>query len=370
MKTRGVLLLLAVLCASCGKRAAQPVEATVIAVGPDAISDTLLFSSLFSDYTLLPLETVSEAMIGEVSGLLRYGSGYLVRDDQTQVVYAYDAHGRYLNQIGRRGKGPKEYIKMDDMAIDPSDSSIVLLSTLPQKLMWYTFDGVFLRESPLSVYAESMAVIGDSIILYANSHSGNEDRFQLYVTDRTGKILSRSLPYDSVKSYPISMTINHSHPFTKTPRGSLLFSMPLDERIFALVGDSIREKYRFDFGSYTLPESYLREYIGGRESELMFALMGEDYARDLHAVFETPKYLFFSVTVARRLYRLAYRKSDKTVATYQDDVARQYPTIYEWSTFGALGARSAAEVLREKNVPVAVKEQLTETSNPVLILYR
>lgn len=363
-------MLFAVLCASCGERAAQPVEATVVAVRPDAISDTLLFSALFSECTMLPLETVSEAMVGEVSGLLRYGGGYLVRDDQTQSVYFFDGRGRYLNRICRRGKGPGEYIKMDDVAIDPSDSSIVLLSTLPRKLMWYTSDGVFLRESPLSVYAESMAVAGDSVILYANSHSGNEDRFQLYVTDRTGKILSRFLPYDSVKNYPISMTINHSHPFTKTSDGKLLFSMPLDERIFTLAGDSLQEKYRLDFGSYTLPESYLREYIGDRGSELMFALMGEDYAYNLHGVFETPEFLFFNVMVAKRLRRLAYRKSDRTVAVYRDDMVRQYPTIYGWTASEVLGARTAAEILGDANVPAGLKNQLTETSNPVLILYR
>ncbi len=366
------------VCGSCGRVASPPDALVRVMVEPDRITDTLGLSELFSHYEYIPLETVPEAMIGDVTGLLQYKGGYLVRDRKSRRILFFDGNGRYLRQIGRSGKGAGEYVNMNDMVIDPSDSSILLLCTVPKKLIWYASDGAFQREVPLDVYAESLEIIGDRIFLYANSHSGNQDGFQIYAVDRQGQRKSEWLPYGSVKSYPISMTVNHSRPFSKFNDSEMLFSMPLEDKIFSISGDTLREYLMLDFGGHSLSAEFIEKTVG-EGSDLAFTLMGTDYARDLHYVFDNGKYIFFNVSFGPRLHRLALHKTDTALRAWNDDLTGQYPSIYEWTEDELLGAKTAMEFLKDyesrqtrglqSSAEDSTAALLTEDSNPVIIHY-
>jgi hypothetical protein len=56
------------------------------------------------------LEGAQEYMFGDVAGIAvgRDGS-IVVADGQGPIVRMYDAHGRFLRNLGRRGTGPGEY---------------------------------------------------------------------------------------------------------------------------------------------------------------------------------------------------------------------------------------------------------------------
>lgn len=85
-KRTGWLLAVLIVCGSCGRVASPPDDSVRVKVEPDRITDTLGLTELFGSCAYIPLETVPEAMIGDVTGLLQYKGGYLVRDRKSQNI--------------------------------------------------------------------------------------------------------------------------------------------------------------------------------------------------------------------------------------------------------------------------------------------
>ncbi len=64
----------------------------------------------------IPLETSDECLLDNILSAKRDGGCFFVQDGKG--LYAFDGTGRFLNEIGRRGNGPEEYLYMDCYALD------------------------------------------------------------------------------------------------------------------------------------------------------------------------------------------------------------------------------------------------------------
>ncbi|MCX6227062.1 MAG: 6-bladed beta-propeller, partial [Bacteroidia bacterium] len=84
-----------------------------------------------SDYLevvkLIPLETTKECLIGEIDKVVQFRNNIYVVDSRTYNLLWFDSSGKFLGQIGQRGKGPGEYIEMHDFLVDTINELIYLL---------------------------------------------------------------------------------------------------------------------------------------------------------------------------------------------------------------------------------------------------
>jgi hypothetical protein len=82
-------------------------------------------------------------MFGRIEGFaIAPGGGIVVGDDQVPVLRMYDARGRYLRDIGRRGEGPGEYRSIAGLGTLP-DGRIALWDNRIQRLTVYGPDGKY-----------------------------------------------------------------------------------------------------------------------------------------------------------------------------------------------------------------------------------
>jgi hypothetical protein len=122
-------LLCVFACNAC-ERAARKPSATA-SIQRDTIGDTIVVHStgpgLWGDSVAL----VEKARIGGTDGREEYTFGYIyglavspegviyVGDAKVPIIRAYDSVGRFLRNVGRRGKGPGEYLRVSGLALLP-----------------------------------------------------------------------------------------------------------------------------------------------------------------------------------------------------------------------------------------------------------
>lgn len=99
---------------------------------------TILGSTVFDSVRTIILDTIPEAMIGQISKMQVVGNTILVLDDsQSKGLFLFDGGGIFLRQIGRRGSGPGEYLEIADFTCDPQRGEVYLLDDQRQRISRY-----------------------------------------------------------------------------------------------------------------------------------------------------------------------------------------------------------------------------------------
>lgn len=95
-----------------------------------------------------PLETNESVLVNSISELLVNDQMIITLDIQTNVVYAFDWSGRFLQQFGNPGQGPGEYAHLSSMMID--QDQLVLLDN-QARFHVYGLDGSVIWSTPVGL---------------------------------------------------------------------------------------------------------------------------------------------------------------------------------------------------------------------------
>lgn len=109
---------------------------------------------------------------GEVADALRLGNGtLLVADGQANELRAFDANGRFLRTIGRRGGGPGEFAGLSHLMLLPGDT-VAAFDYRAGRLSFFAPSGDFVRSvnlGPLDgrLPPKPVGILGDGSLLVA-----------------------------------------------------------------------------------------------------------------------------------------------------------------------------------------------------------
>ena len=110
---------------------------------PPSKVEPLLLSELADSVSYVALETTKETLTDKA---IQYGDRYYtIAKDQRLICF--DKSGKYLHQIGRRGKGPEEYTWMeyyDDFTVD-SETNWVYCKSYDKRTQVYDENGKFVK---------------------------------------------------------------------------------------------------------------------------------------------------------------------------------------------------------------------------------
>ena len=198
----------------------------------------------------LPLETTEECLIGHIDKLLSDESSIFVFDnDNNSTLRFSQKDGSFICRYGKHGRGPGEYIDITDMAIDRIKKEVCLLDFTQYKLLFFSYDGEFLREEPQYYGFGDIEYCGGNILLctrYSNNDmapSINHNSFVLAKPDQTP--LFRGFPYPE----HLMDNFNHAifYPWI-TCKDTVYFTYELSDTIWQVKEDGVCEaKYVFKF---------------------------------------------------------------------------------------------------------------------------
>lgn len=157
------------------------------------------FDSVFVLADTLTPEQPGSAPLGLVSGIgFGPGGSFVVADVRSSRITRYDAKGRLLGVIGRRGRGPGEFQAPMFPVID--DRGRIHVMDLQQpRISVFNPDGTLLRmvsTSSLGRTGEFQVLAGGEYLFAAWAHGGND---LLIRTDSLGNRMASYLPHARIR---------------------------------------------------------------------------------------------------------------------------------------------------------------------------
>lgn len=264
----------------------------VIPINIDKTLYTDKYSNLFSEIKYVSLEETTNSIIGEVSKLEITKDGeFIVFDALARAVFRFTANGKFLNNIGFRGSGEKEYILPIDMKYDPFTNRVLVWDNGKRSILTYKLNGEMEKRIQLPWIIGTFGVIDqDYLICYMNNSEdirGGEKGYNYKVIKRDGTIEKEFGEYGVEKA---NFRPNAVHTFN-FQLGKCLCNPPFSPTLYDVKGDSLNAVVTFDLLENTIPP----EWLCGHYADFCEKIIEYPNFTKINSVYETTRYYILNL---------------------------------------------------------------------------
>jgi len=258
--------------------------------------------SIVRNHKFTRLETSEECLVGEVYKLSCRNEKYYILDRHLQkALFVFDEEGKFRNRIGRRGRGPGEFIEPTDFIV--SDSSVTVFDMFGHKLLYYNPDGTFIRSVrlPYSIYEIESG--RDGSVIYAvggdNSKCDSLKNYELLEIGPEGDIRAK------VYKNKYSMDFSNKYDLQGFDE-DVIYKKAFRPAVYMLRDKNLYAKYIFDIPSHALPGDY--EKLCRGNFERFIKQYRDEYTYFNGQFWETDRYAGIGITAKRMPYLVVYDK--------------------------------------------------------------
>jgi len=236
---------------------------------------TIGLSQLASKVDYIKFETTTDCVIGRNASFFFIDS--LIFVNNRDHILKFSHRGKFLQRIGKTGKGPEEIDYILTMSLLPDKKLIVVHKDIPKKLLYFTFDGKFVRDVSIPRF-ESLKVMSDERYIAYNSGNTGMDEYNFQLTNANRDNLSFVKNNDKWRnSSPTSLMISYPYfePFFQYRNRWYLKSV-YNDTVFYISGDKIVPGYFINLGKFKLPLELRPEkvYITDTDNKELFLEKG------------------------------------------------------------------------------------------------
>ena len=293
--------------AGCGNQS-NPVSVEQEIITPlsagNAVDDLLPY---IDSVEVVPLETTGKALIGLVGKILLLPNGNVLIKS-TASMFMFSPEGKFLFQIGKNGRGPEEYLTIDDVCLSQDARELWILGGC-EIVKYSTETGRFIRKTTLELpeicngFDAIASGPGHSAFLYycpqMDENNFSEDFYCLYRYDEQGRILQKFLPR---KDYGLNIAL-----ITQASDNRYILRPQDSDNICYYLSDSLPvPRVKIDFGKETIKNRY--------SSDLQTYLRSDYYKMPVY-IYDTRDYFYFSYCgpEATDCYCIHSFKNSKTI---------------------------------------------------------
>ena len=293
--------------AGCGNQS-KPVSVEQEIITPlsagNAVDDLLPY---IDSVEVVPLETTGKALIGLVGKILLLPNGNVLIKS-TASMFMFSPEGKFLFQIGKNGRGPEEYLTIDDVCLSQDARELWILGGC-EIVKYSTETGRFIRKTTLELpeicngFDAIASGPGHSAFLYycpqMDENNFSEDFYCLYRYDEQGRILQKFLPR---KDYGLNIAL-----ITQASDNRYILRPQDSDNICYYLSDSLPvPRVKIDFGKETIKNRY--------SSDLQTYLRSDYYKMPVY-IYDTRDYFYFSYCgpEATDCYCIHAFKNSKTI---------------------------------------------------------
>ncbi|MCH6235617.1 6-bladed beta-propeller [Cognataquiflexum rubidum] len=217
-------------------------------------------SDIFKGYSIVPLETNRNTLIGEISKIILSENLIFVLDSKiSNSVFIYSKNGKLVNKIESKGTGPGELFSPVNIEINEEDKELIVFDGKLGKFLYYDFKGNFLKEK------RKTEIISVFDMFFQNSHfyfvdDQSEDwHSRLLVTDKN---LNETKRLDTFFEGDFKiMNGKKSRYFYESHDGNGIFYKERNHnRLVKIEGNIVSNQYLFSFSSLEFEPDPARTY--------------------------------------------------------------------------------------------------------------
>ena len=252
-RTLFVIFSGAILLSACHRN--RPATGLTVLHPPLQTTEHLLHLSDIADsLSYIKLATDTSNLIGVIDKIIPLKDRILIVDkDITQTIYIFDKSGKFIRKINKKGRGPGEYLSLNDVAVDVSNKRLIVHDDMAQKISIFTYEGEFIEKISLDFITTSIAYLGNNRLAcycdYINnpnysirSKSPNLILFDLQTRKTQSKLFFNS----TINRLGITGFINNLSSTYSNDTVHLI--MPLNDTVYSICNNKVQPEYYVDLG--------------------------------------------------------------------------------------------------------------------------
>ncbi|MDY7396714.1 6-bladed beta-propeller [Aureibaculum sp. 2210JD6-5] len=255
------------------------------------VADSLKFTFLQYD---------KENPVGEI---LHYKvtENYLFIVDQQQKLFVFKKNGDLVTFIYNKGRGPSEYITIEDFIVDSREESIFILSPTSGKLLKYDIYGNFIESFSINyTHAAHISKLTNGNYCIYQSARFSENNFNIFFLDKNFQVINSVIDSKGafIKKIPYLLDVvwgNHNN--------STYYKEVLSDTVFKINQKNTSEPYiLFDLGKKRMPDKYYEKTGYYQKNAHKFYQVG--------SILESGKYFFLQIAYNNEKKYFLYKKNN------------------------------------------------------------
>jgi len=203
---------------------------------------------------IIPLETNENSVIKDINKFSVSKNSYLFFDLSLNQLLEFDINGKFKQKVGNKGKGPDEYLKLQDFATSLSHDTIYLYDEYRHRIDVFDENRkqIEVIEQP-SYYFYFEIFKKNQIVFYKCTDNFAKVPIQanFHVENFNSKKIFES--YFSTENQWIEYMPVNANPMFKLPNGNISLNKHYCDTIFLYNGKNLTPRYYLDLGDYNLP---------------------------------------------------------------------------------------------------------------------
>lgn len=364
-----------------------------IKIGLDKKIKAPYLSEVLKEFYCIPLETNDESIMGDIDKIIiKNQKIYILDSKKTKSLFVFDLRGKFLNKICRKGRGPGEYIQIKDFQVMENDE-IIIYGAAPYKLMRFNKQGRFIKEKKIeNIFARGFHVHNKNVILFTDGEISSINKsdldYYLVTIDSTHqKIISRNFKMDSRKRL---IDMHRSLDNLISCNGELYYIPTFEDTVYKIENNTFKALYYFDLPGIKMDDKFFKGREINRRSLSKEYWTNRDISKGIYKFRSNDLFISFHFIMDNLYWHAFYNKKtgNKILSPiYKDDLGLsifktettmdEYFVAYieAFQIYDNLkdADKLSSNLLSKYNWDLKAfckKNNITETSNPVLVFYK
>ena len=238
---------------------------------------------------VIPLETTDQSLLAWVDRVIITDTLYSFSSDNS--IYTFNQNGKFLFKIAHQGRGPGEYLVLDDFYID-EDNHYYILDNNSFKIIEYSPKGEFVDEINTGLFGLAFTKISNDLwAIYIGSSKSPSSHCRLnYFSKQERKIIHEFI---EISDNELNWShIKDNNNFIPRDSKNLFFTYSLNDTIYQLTEKELIPCYRFECGKHQMPQKMLKDSYND-VTDFIETIKNHDYVARITPVFLTNKEIMF-----------------------------------------------------------------------------
>lgn len=211
----------------------------------DSNNITPQFSDIFSKIEIVPLETNNSSLIVNVDKIIYSNDTIYLLDQKQSQLFIFNGSGKFLWKLDKLGRGPGEYLNIEDFVINPQNRNIEIISATGQYII-YNSQGQMLESYQIPVRGvHHFYPINENLTAFYEKF--NEGMLSIYSKKEKKKIYEQAMSENYIVQKTPYKAI--TSPFSYH-EGQTIFLAADQKKVYRLLASSpyLEEYQSFNFG--------------------------------------------------------------------------------------------------------------------------
>lgn len=216
MKPPIYLMAIGLLLASCNNPTTSVLPYRIDLENGITNINSIPLSTLGNKLEYVALETDTACLIQSISNAFLTDSLIFVSDYDR--LLKFDNKGNFLKQIGKKGRGPAEYPSLGNFLIDEDNREIFVLSS--RIVLVFDFEGNFKRDFKIDFPCRQFMLNQNRELIFHPfnfANSGTDTVYSWYITDRTGAVRTKLVNTLKRSNKAVIVPVSPLYLYDKTP---------------------------------------------------------------------------------------------------------------------------------------------------------